>query len=730
MTRLLTLAISHGNSKIPSSFFRYRSLAKFSSKYDGNLYQTRDKESHGAAKSFLGRSVDGIADAGKWSRLRSKQKSGDVSAQQDQKDGNGFRKPFARKGAYQTLRPPRVVAASLVDDEYNDPINDHEDEFAETVYKKISGPMFRISETDVDADIDLPDIIPFTISLQEKTCLNNTDFKLFLRELNKKYESISNLNTSSSHDGEVLLDDISCNKMIELQRGGYPPILLKAIYRGLRQRKLKQYLNKLKAKYNIPSNNLSLQDAFGDYWVSDKIMDEFAYLLPRAHENEDFDEDCQDQDSNLEAIVEDSIDMRQKVVDYNNQLNSFDFEALKENARPRPQVNPPKVRITIAPFNEEDDVEDEEEVDPDEEDDDGDEPPAADEEYILNCINSGSLTYLEEEKRAVISKGRFNGVDARLSSLNKLHAMPSTAGTGTDTVGGDLATIQGDEVAAVYDSDDDCSEDDIRFDIMEDANHDEIINHLFFDDDEDDDVDKYFDYAFLEAMKTKTGTFRDSVEHKVKAKLPRPRPLSQLIRSTKPYIPEAVPGTLAHTIGSQVWEILSRNVYYTEKDKEVMANRAVRRVNNIDKLEKKLDEMQASGEIDRIKADYETWPESEKEKYIFVSPFDKALDPNFRKGLAGIEDEERRLRKADGRALNTSTQGDTDWNVDAVVNEDDLDFNDGRDNSDSDVNDDSSDSDDEDKDKKDSDDEDEDSDDGSSDDEDSDDEGKSRRKKR
>ena len=85
--------------------------------------------------------------------------------------------------------------------------------------------------------------------------------------------------------------------------------------------------------------------------------------------------------------------------------------------------------------------------------------------------------------------------------------------------------------------------------------------------------------------------------------------------------------------------------------------------------------------MERQRKEYESWPKEKKNKYVFVTPDDIVLDPKFRKGLAGIEERERLQMEAESIATGIAKQKETDWDVDAVVNEDELDFEDEHDDS-------------------------------------------------
>ena len=57
--------------------------------------------------------------------------------------------------------------------------------------------------------------------------------------------------------------------------------------------------------------------------------------------------------------------------------------------------------------------------------------------------------------------------------------------------------------------------------------------------------------------------------------------------------------------------------------------------------------------------------------FNYVMSF-RVLNPSFRAGLRGIEEENYRLSQQNAAPKVAFAQGDTDWSVEAVVDEDEL----------------------------------------------------------
>jgi len=159
-----------------------------------------------------------------------------------------------------------------------------------------------------------------------------------------------------------------------------------------------------------------------------------------------------------------------------------------------------------------------------------------------------------------------------------------------------------------------------------------------------DDIDKFLAHALVESMKSSTDEFRhvETTPGFAKIQVPKPRSMLQLAHSITPRIHTAAPGTEGYRAAAQAWEVLSKNLHYSEADRAMMCNTIARIINKV---------------IDDAGKDS-----------IYK---DMIFEPHFRKGLRGIEDEERRRKQQQPTATKTQQQA-TDWAVQAVVDEDQL----------------------------------------------------------
>lgn len=166
-----------------------------------------------------------------------------------------------------------------------------------------------------------------------------------------------------------------------------------------------------------------------------------------------------------------------------------------------------------------------------------------------------------------------------------------------------------------------------------------------------DGIDAFFADVYLASLKTPDARMRTVVESTAwrRTQLPKARPVHQLIASTRPLITGAKEGSEGHRVASQAWQAVSRNYYVSEPDKAFIC----------DQIAKKRDEIQLAIEA------------TEEVDMIFQS--------HFRKGFMGIEDEKRRLMisqneeamRASGYNFD-SAEDTTEWDVEAVVDEDEL----------------------------------------------------------
>ena len=129
--------------------------------------------------------------------------------------------------------------------------------------------------------------------------------------------------------------------------------------------------------------------------------------------------------------------------------------------------------------------------------------------------------------------------------------------------------------------------------------------------------------------------------------IPTARPMHQLLHSMQPNIYEAPAGTMGYDLGSAAWEVVSKNTCYSDRDRSYIANGIAR-------------------ETEKMLAFAARFSKTR------VGEMDMVFQPGFRKGLPGIEEEKRRRALEDFKPADTFAQAETDWEVEAVVDEDQL----------------------------------------------------------
>lgn len=166
-----------------------------------------------------------------------------------------------------------------------------------------------------------------------------------------------------------------------------------------------------------------------------------------------------------------------------------------------------------------------------------------------------------------------------------------------------------------------------------------------------DGIDAFFADVYLASLKTPDARVRTVVASSgwQRTQLPKARPVHQLIASTRPMITGAKEGSEGYNLASQAWQAVSRNYYVSEPDKAFMCDQIAMKRENIQLA------LEGTGEVDLI------------------------FQPNFRKGFMGIEDEKRRLMISQNEEAMRSSgynfdnaEDSTEWDVEAVVDEDEL----------------------------------------------------------
>jgi len=148
-----------------------------------------------------------------------------------------------------------------------------------------------------------------------------------------------------------------------------------------------------------------------------------------------------------------------------------------------------------------------------------------------------------------------------------------------------------------------------------------------------------------------------------RVQLPQPRSLHQLLQHLEPRIDSVDPSASAaarvgHALGEDVWNVLSDNLYYSDADKQYMANiaakLATKHYTEADKLSKEAAAVVAAKGGD------------------LYHGMEMIFTREFKKGKAGIDDEKRRRAAADFVVPDDYKQGATDWKQQAVIDEDQL----------------------------------------------------------
>ena len=166
-----------------------------------------------------------------------------------------------------------------------------------------------------------------------------------------------------------------------------------------------------------------------------------------------------------------------------------------------------------------------------------------------------------------------------------------------------------------------------------------------------DGIDAFLADFYMESslVKGENNEYRAVVESPVfrRAKIPMPRSMQALLQSMQPDIYAAPEGSLGYALGASAWDVVSKNTCYNDQDRDYIANGIARETEKLFAYAAKTSKARV-GELDLI------------------------FQPEFRKGLLGIEDERRRRAQEDIKPVDNYAQAETDWKVEAVVDEDQL----------------------------------------------------------
>jgi len=128
--------------------------------------------------------------------------------------------------------------------------------------------------------------------------------------------------------------------------------------------------------------------------------------------------------------------------------------------------------------------------------------------------------------------------------------------------------------------------------------------------------------------------------------LPQPRNISYLQMAMQPNITSAKVCTPGYALGEEAWGVIQKNYYYSPEQQHLLCNGIAHMANKIEAYCEKNKDM--------------------KPEMIFQY--------GFKKGLSGIEEEDR-LKALAGLVTvvdDEYLQEDTDWDVEAVEDEDQL----------------------------------------------------------
>lgn len=160
-----------------------------------------------------------------------------------------------------------------------------------------------------------------------------------------------------------------------------------------------------------------------------------------------------------------------------------------------------------------------------------------------------------------------------------------------------------------------------------------------------DPIDELLAMTWLESFKSKSHTFQavlDEDMHRVQ--LPSPRSMHDIMWAMQPKINSAEKGTEAYEIAEKAWGVISKNIYFTPEQQYALTEGIARTSNRMI--------MNAMHCQDK--------------------EFDLILHPEFKRGADYIEEERRLMMLRDEPIDELYEQEDTDWEVDAVEDEDQL----------------------------------------------------------
>jgi hypothetical protein len=160
-----------------------------------------------------------------------------------------------------------------------------------------------------------------------------------------------------------------------------------------------------------------------------------------------------------------------------------------------------------------------------------------------------------------------------------------------------------------------------------------------------DPIEEFLAIAFHESFKTKSHTYETVLDGGFKkVVLPKARNMRDLMYAMQPKINSAKKGSEAYLIAEKAWGVINKNIYFSDKQKYQLTEGIAR----------------LSSRLLREVA------ENQDREYDLV------LQPQFKKGPAYMEEQRRIALMMNEPYDELYEQEDTDWDIDAVVDEDQL----------------------------------------------------------
>ena len=191
-----------------------------------------------------------------------------------------------------------------------------------------------------------------------------------------------------------------------------------------------------------------------------------------------------------------------------------------------------------------------------------------------------------------------------------------------------------------------------------------------FDTLEMDAVDDFLAHVFQESAKTEKGSMRVVLDNPriERVILPKARSILALIDAMQCKVRVAEMGSEAHVVAQEAWTTLSKNYYYSDDEKDRflqgIAMYANKLINEADAMR---DAPYTNSSV--VPGSGAVVPGFEKKEKKHKEEIDIIFKVGWKKGIQGIEEEWR------NRGVEMPVdydQEETDWNQEAVIDEDQL----------------------------------------------------------